>query len=130
MQPIIRKLEDVVDASLNDASMDIEEISELVLVGGSSRIPHIKYWLQGKFPDAILNDRLNPAVSVAVGAAIQAAVLSGMVDQNSGVPVISTEKPARSITIPEQQNSSAGQNTEQEAVLELPWPSVPVQVVT
>ena len=66
-----------VDKALNDAKMDKMKIDELVLVGGSTRIPKIQKLLQDFMNGKELNKSINPDEAVAYGAAIQAAILSG-----------------------------------------------------
>merc|ERR1711970_435481 len=66
-----------VEKSLNDAKMQKSEIHEIVLVGGSTRIPKIQKLLQTFFQGKELNKSVNPDEAVAHGAAIQAAILSG-----------------------------------------------------
>jgi heat shock protein 1/8 len=66
-----------VDKALTDAKMSKGEIDEIVLVGGSTRIPKIQKLLQDHFNGKTLNKSVNPDEAVAYGAAIQAAILSG-----------------------------------------------------
>ncbi|CAL9008049.1 unnamed protein product [Prunus brigantina] len=62
---------------LKDANMDISSIHDVVLVGGSSRIPKVQQLLQHVFKGKELCKGINPDEAVACGAAIEAAVLSG-----------------------------------------------------
>jgi molecular chaperone DnaK len=67
-----------VETALKDAKLDATKINEVVLVGGSTRIPAIKQLVQnilGKIP----NQSVNPDEVVAIGAAVQAGVLAGEV---------------------------------------------------
>merc|ERR1711972_1160498 len=67
-----------VEQALRDANLNIEEIREVILVGGSTRIPAVQqvvHQLSGKSP----NMTVNPDEVVALGAAVQAGVLSGEV---------------------------------------------------
>merc|ERR1711971_352324 len=57
--------------------MDKTSISDLVLVGGSTRIPKIQKLLQDFFNGQELNRAINPDEAVAYGAAVQAAILTG-----------------------------------------------------
>ncbi|XP_053399981.1 heat shock protein 70 B2-like [Mercenaria mercenaria] len=66
-----------VEKALNDAKMDKSKINDIVLVGGSTRIPKIQKLLQDFMSGRELNKSINPDEAVAYGAAIQAAVLSG-----------------------------------------------------
>merc|ERR1712126_637268 len=68
---------DPVEESLRDAKMDKGSIQEIVLVGGSTRIPKIQKLLQDFFNGKELNKSINPDEAVAYGAAVQAAILSG-----------------------------------------------------
>ncbi|XP_017298484.1 heat shock 70 kDa protein cognate 2-like, partial [Diaphorina citri] len=66
-----------VERALNDAKLDKGSIHDVVLVGGSIRIPKIQKMLQDFFNGKSLNLSINPDEAVAYGAAVQAAILSG-----------------------------------------------------
>jgi len=66
-----------VEKSLRDAKMDKAQIQEIVLVGGSTRIPKVQKLLQDFFNGKELNKSINPDEAVAYGAAVQAAILTG-----------------------------------------------------
>ncbi len=66
------------EAALKDAGMNISEIDEVILVGGSTRIPKVQEIVE-KFFGKKPNRGVNPDEVVAVGAAIQGAVLTGEV---------------------------------------------------
>ena len=66
-----------VERALLDAKLDKNKIDEVVLVGGSTRIPKIQKLLQDFLNDKELNKSINPDEAVAYGAAVQAAILSG-----------------------------------------------------
>ncbi|XP_069685628.1 heat shock protein 70 A1-like [Periplaneta americana] len=66
-----------VEKALTDAKMDNGSIHDIVLVGGSTRIPKIQSLLQNFFCGKQLNLSINPDEAVAYGAAVQAAILSG-----------------------------------------------------
>merc|ERR1712008_73347 len=74
---LFRGTMDPVEKSLRDAKMDKSDIHEIVLVGGSTRIPKIQKLLQEFFSGKELNRSINPDEAVAYGAAVQAAILSG-----------------------------------------------------
>jgi len=74
---------DPVEKSLNDAKLSKSDIHEIVLVGGSTRIPKIQKLLQDFFNGKELNKSINPDEAVAYGAAVQAAILTG--DQSEAV---------------------------------------------
>jgi len=70
-----------VEKVLTDAKLDKGQVHEVVLVGGSTRIPKVQELLQNFFNGKELNKSINPDEAVAYGAAIQAAVLSGSKDK-------------------------------------------------
>lgn len=73
-----------IDKLLADAKLDKSRIDEIVMVGGSTRIPRIQKLLSDYFNGKELNKSVNPDEAVAYGAAIQAAVLSGNEDEKIG----------------------------------------------
>jgi L1 cell adhesion molecule like protein len=78
-----------VEKALADAKLDKASIDEIVLVGGSTRIPRVQKLLQDFFNGKQLNMSINPDEAVAYGAAIQAATLSKHVDQtNENAPLV------------------------------------------
>ncbi|XP_055902636.1 heat shock protein 68 [Eupeodes corollae] len=74
---LFRSTLDPVEKALKDAKMDKGQIHDIVLVGGSTRIPKVQNLLQSFFNGKTLNLSINPDEAVAYGAAIQAAILSG-----------------------------------------------------
>lgn len=66
-----------VEAVLKDAEIGKGQVHEIVLVGGSTRIPKIQQMLQDFFNGKNLNKSINPDEAVAYGAAVQAAILTG-----------------------------------------------------
>merc|ERR1712173_542958 len=74
---LFRKTMEPVEKSLRDAKIDKNRIDEIVLVGGSTRIPKIQKILSEYFNGKELNKSINPDEAVAYGAAVQAAILSG-----------------------------------------------------
>ncbi|XP_019762664.2 heat shock 70 kDa protein cognate 4 [Dendroctonus ponderosae] len=66
-----------VEKALRDARLRKDQINDVVLVGGSTRIPKIQALLQGMFEGKELNKSINPDEAVAYGAAVQAAILAG-----------------------------------------------------
>lgn len=68
---------DPVEKSLKDAGLEKTMIHDVVLVGGSTRIPKVKKLLEDYFNGKELCNSVNPDEAVAYGAAIQAAILKG-----------------------------------------------------
>ena len=76
ISPIVDKTIQVFDEAIVDSLLGRDEINNIILVGGSTRIKLIKQKLFSKYNIKIL-DNLNPDTVVAAGAAIQAEILSG-----------------------------------------------------
>ena len=66
-----------VEKCLHDAKFDKSQICEIVIIGGSTRIPKIQKLLQDCFNGKDLNKSINPDEAVAYGAAVHAAILNG-----------------------------------------------------
>merc|ERR1739844_627079 len=66
-----------VEKALRDSKLDKSSIDEIVLVGGSTRIPKVQKLLQDFFNGKELNKSINPDEAVAYGAAVQTAILTG-----------------------------------------------------
>jgi L1 cell adhesion molecule like protein len=66
-----------VEKVLKDAKIDKASVHEVVLVGGSTRIPKVQQLLQDFFNGKELCKSINPDEAVAYGAAVQAAILTG-----------------------------------------------------
>ena len=77
---LFKKTFDPVERVLKDAKVSKNDVHEIVLVGGSTRIPKIQAQLSGYFNGKDLNKSINPDEAVAYGAAVQAAILSGVKD--------------------------------------------------
>jgi molecular chaperone DnaK len=76
VDPILKRLTPPLEQALKDAAIDAKKVDEVVLVGGSTRIPKVQEIVKaffGKEP----NKSVNPDEVVAIGAAVQAGVLSG-----------------------------------------------------
>lgn len=73
---LFRKCMDPVEKVLRDAKMDKSNIHDVVLVGGSTRIPKVQTLLQDFFNGKELCKSINPDEAVAYGAAVQAAILN------------------------------------------------------
>jgi len=74
-----------VNQVLRDAKMSKGDIHEIVMVGGSTRIPKIQRMLSDYFNGKKLNHSINPDEAVAYGAAAQAAILTNAPDAPDGV---------------------------------------------
>jgi len=74
---LFRKCMGPVEQVLKDGKLSKGQIHEVVLVGGSTRIPKVQQLLQEFFNGKELNKSINPDEAVAYGAAVQAAILKG-----------------------------------------------------
>lgn len=73
---LVEKTREPVERALNDAKLMPQDIDEIILVGGMTRVPMVQKFIKdifGKDP----NKSVNPDEAVAIGAAIQAAILGG-----------------------------------------------------
>merc|ERR1719428_2433833 len=70
-----------VEKCMRDSGLDKKSIHDVVLVGGSTRIPKVQQLIQEYFNGKEPNRSINPDEAVAYGAAVQAAILSGCGDQ-------------------------------------------------
>src|SRR5216110_1202190 len=78
VEPILKRLTPPLEQALKDAAIDAKKIDEVVLVGGSTRMPRVQEIVKsffGKEP----NKSVNPDEVVAIGAAVQGGVLAGEV---------------------------------------------------
>ncbi|XP_009789460.1 heat shock 70 kDa protein [Nicotiana sylvestris] len=78
---LFRKCMEPVEKCLRDAKIDKSHVHDVVLVGGSTRIPKVQQLLQDFFNGKELCKSINPDEAVAYGAAVQATILSGEGDQ-------------------------------------------------
>ena len=76
-QDLFRDTLKPVEKVLRDSKLDKASINEIVLVGGSTRIPKVQSLLSQFFNDKELSKSINPDEAVAYGAAVQAAILNG-----------------------------------------------------
>ena len=76
LKPIILKTTRCCSNALKDAGLEINDIDEIIMVGGSTRVPAIKKAISSFFGKAV-NDSMNPDEVVALGAALQADILAG-----------------------------------------------------
>lgn len=81
---LFRKTIDPVERVLRDAKIDKNSVDDVVLVGGSTRIPKIQQMLSNFFNGKELDKSINPDECVAYGAGVQAAILSGVKDEKLG----------------------------------------------
>ena len=77
---LFRKTFEPVEKVIKDSKISKSNIDEIVLVGGSTRIPKIQSQLENYFNGKTLNKSINPDEAVAYGASVQAALLSGVKD--------------------------------------------------
>merc|ERR1712150_64376 len=86
---LFRKCLEPLNEVLNSADMEKSEVDEIVLVGGSTRIPKIKQMVE-EFFGKTANTGVNPDEAVAYGAAMQACVISGTCvgDEHKGILIL------------------------------------------
>src|SRR5271170_2730413 len=79
IQPLVERCRKPVVDALSDAKLGPEKIDEVVLVGGSTRVPMVQKLVKELFKGKEPNKSVNPDEVVAVGAAIQGAIATGQV---------------------------------------------------
>lgn len=84
---LIERTGDKIEQALGDADLSSEEIDEILLVGGTTRIPAVRDFVSSKFGGRSLPERVPPDEAVALGAAVQAALKSGEIDPSTGMVV-------------------------------------------
>jgi len=80
-QDLFQQCMEPVESVLRDAHVDKGKVDQIVLVGGSSRIPKVQDLLSKYFGGRELNRSINPDEAVAYGAAVQGAILGGQKDK-------------------------------------------------
>jgi heat shock protein 1/8 len=80
-EPVFKRCIAPVERVLTDAKMSKSQVHDVVLVGGSTRIPKIRQMLQEFFGGKELCQSINPDEAVAYGAAVQAAILTNQGDE-------------------------------------------------
>jgi molecular chaperone DnaK len=130
MKPLVDRTMEPVKRALADAKKDAREIDEVVLVGGSTRIPMVYETVKGFFGKEP-HKGVNPDEVVAVGAAVQAGVLSGEVKElvlldvtplSLGVETLGsvmTTMIARNTTIPAQRKETFSTATDSQPSVEV-----------
>ncbi|KAI3327577.1 heat shock protein 70 family [Xylariaceae sp. AK1471] len=88
-----------VDRVLSDAKIDKSQVHEIVLVGGSTRIPRVQKLITDYFNGKEPNKSINPDEAVAYGAAVQAAILSGDTSSKSTNEILLLDVAALSLGI-------------------------------
>ncbi len=78
---LLERTIDLLHRTLKDAKMTEKDIDQVVLVGGSTRIPKVQQLIEEAIPGGRINKEINPDEVVALGAALQGAVLSGEIDE-------------------------------------------------
>lgn len=82
-EPTFQRCLDSVKRVLSDAGKKKEEVDEIVLVGGSTRVPRVQGILTEYFDGKTLNKSVHPDEAVAYGAAVQGAILAGVRDKQT-----------------------------------------------
>ena len=76
-EPLFKRTTAPLDQLLRDAKLSKEDVHEIVMVGGSTRVPRIRQLVSEYFGGKKLNDSVNPDEAVAYGAAVQGHILTG-----------------------------------------------------
>lgn len=84
---LVEKTKQSLDRALRDVKLDRSDVDEVILVGGSTRIPAVRDFVSTYFGNRSLPETVPPDEAVALGAAVQAAIKGGEVDSTSGMIV-------------------------------------------
>lgn len=76
IEELVDKCKEPILKALSDSKLTVADLNEIILVGGSTRIPMVRKLLENMF-NIKLNQSINPDEAVAVGAAIQAGIIAG-----------------------------------------------------
>jgi len=79
--PLFKKHIDLIEPALKDAKISKSQVDEIILVGGTTRIPKLRQMFSEFFNGKTLCTEVNPDEAVSIGAAIQAAALAGQQDE-------------------------------------------------
>ncbi|MDE7271470.1 MAG: Hsp70 family protein [Lachnospiraceae bacterium] len=82
IQDLVARTHEPIDVVLSDSGISADQLDKILLVGGSTRVPLVRRDIEayfGKKPEAAVD----PDYAVAQGAAIQAAIISGQIDESS-----------------------------------------------
>ncbi|MBI1223195.1 MAG: Fe-S protein assembly chaperone HscA [Bacteroidetes bacterium] len=77
VEPVLHRTKAACELALKDSGLQLGELDEVVLVGGSTRSKVVKDAVKTYFPGIHINDMLNPDEVVALGAAVEADILAG-----------------------------------------------------
>lgn len=77
IESLVAKTIDCCNNAMRDSRLNIEEIEEVVFVGGSTRLPYVVEKVSNYFKHSTIENKLNPDEIVALGAAIEADILAG-----------------------------------------------------
>ena len=71
-EDLFKRIEIPIEDALSNAKLTKNDIKEIILIGGSTRIPKVKQIVKNYFPNCKINDTINPDEAVAFGATIEA----------------------------------------------------------
>jgi len=85
---LLRQCIEPIDDVMSGSGLDKGDIDEIIMVGGTTRIPKLQKLISDYFNGKQLNKSINPDEAVAYGAAVQAAILGGHGDEKTGAMLL------------------------------------------
>jgi len=77
IEPLVERMIGSCSLALKDAGLDISQVDEVAMVGGSTRVPYVRKRVADFFSESHMNTEIDPDQVVALGAAIEADILAG-----------------------------------------------------
>lgn len=88
IEPLVYRTLNLVDQAIREANLTVDDISEVLMVGGSTRIPYIREQMNELLGASKVRTDVNPDEVVAQGAAIQGALKSGIIEAGTAFMAI------------------------------------------
>jgi molecular chaperone DnaK len=87
IKPLVESTAEQIDTALKDAELTSKDLQKIILVGGTTRIPFVRQFVEEKtgLPSDASGHALKPELMVVCGAAVQGAIISGVIQEENSV---------------------------------------------